>query len=106
MAYGPKPKPIHERFWSKVCRGQGCWEWIGMRSNGYGRFRINNPRRKELAHRMAWILTYGSIPDGMVIRHKCDNTGCCNPDHLEIGTQSDNMKDMWERGRHYSQRSN
>lgn len=51
------------------------------------------------AHRMVWIEANGPIPDGLVIRHKCDNPSCVNLDHLEIGTQSDNVHDMIERGR-------
>lgn len=71
-----------------------CKEWQGSRDMaGYGR--LGN----RLVHRMVWLYDNGPIPDGMMIRHKCDNPSCFNIDHLEIGTHEDNMRDMAERGR-------
>ena len=64
--------------------------------------------KKIVAHRISYIITYGEIEDGKLVRHKCDNSKCINPAHLELGTHSENMKDMFERGRtvkgesHYS----
>jgi hypothetical protein len=55
--------------------------------------------RRELAHRAAYMLEVGPIPEGMVVRHKCDNPICCNPQHLELGTQKDNVHDTISRGR-------
>jgi hypothetical protein len=52
-----------------------------------------------MAHRIAYALIKGAIPDGQIVRHRCDNPGCCNPKHLEIGTHSDNMGDALDRGR-------
>lgn len=81
----------------------GCWEWRGDRNElGYGRLTL---KRKGLdktrVHRLMFERYVGSIPDGMVIRHKCDNPPCCNPDHLEVGTQADNLADMVSRGRYH-----
>lgn len=83
----------------------GCWEWNGARNDsGYGVLNhtkqgFNNTR----VHRVS-ISEYGGIdPDNWVVRHKCDNPPCMNPDHLELGTQADNSADMMSRGRHHSQ---
>jgi hypothetical protein len=88
-------------FWSKVDSSGGddaCWEWLGTRgSSGYGEVRVN--KRLQKAHRRAWELTNGPIPEGKVVCHRCDNPGCCNPKHLFVGTHSDNMADMVAKGR-------
>lgn len=77
----------------------GCWEWSAARTAaGYGELRYE--RTTVRAHRLAYEAWVGTIPDGQVVRHKCDNPPCINPDHLETGTQRDNMRDMSERGRH------
>jgi hypothetical protein len=87
-----------ERFWNKVERGDGCWEWRGAKSRfGYGRFIVG--RNNRLAHRVAWAATRGEIPVGMNVCHRCDNPSCVNPDHLFLGTQRDNVRDMHEKGR-------
>lgn len=80
----------------------GCWEWRGGRNeHGYG---IVNLARRGLSaarvHRLMFERYHGVIPDGNVIRHKCDNPPCVNPAHLETGTQHQNIMDMVERGRH------
>lgn len=92
--------PIEARFWAKVSKGKTseCWEWAAGRNEfGYGLFFLNG--RRERAHRVSHSLFVGPIPEGMVVRHKCDNPPCINPDHLEVGTQGDNMQDAWTRGR-------
>ena len=65
--------------------------------NGY--VRIIHKGKQERLHRIIYKMYYGEIPKEMVIRHKCDNPNCCNIEHLEIGTQQDNVNDMIERGR-------
>ncbi len=74
-----------------------CWNYIGYLRNGYGRIQINY--RYYLAHRIVYEDIYGSIPDGMCICHSCNNPSCCNPKHLYMGTQTDNMKQMVNDGR-------
>ena len=89
-----------ERFWSKVnvCGDDECWEWTaGKYRRGYGSCSAVFGNR--YAHRVAWTLTNGEIPVGLCVLHHCDNPPCCNPAHLFIGTQSDNMKDKAGKGR-------
>lgn len=87
------------RFWRGVEKGDGCWEWTKSRSRlGYGTFSLN--RRKWVsAHRFAWTLTNGPIPDGLCVLHRCDNPPCVRADHLFLGTLRDNQQDMYAKGR-------
>lgn len=81
----------------------GCWEWRGDRNElGYGRLTLTRKGLdKARVHRLMFERYFGPIPDGSVVRHKCDNPPCSNPDHLELGTMADNSQDMVERGRHW-----
>lgn len=91
---------IRERLLSKACVNEstGCWEWTGKKNaDGYGRFGLN--RRIWLAHRLSYAMHLAAIPEGMVVRHRCDNPACINPDHLLLGTHADNVADMISRGR-------
>ena len=88
------------RFWQKVTKGNPdvCWEWNSNRSyNGYGRFRM--PAGWYGAHRIAYTLTKGLIAKDALVLHTCDNPGCVNPGHLWLGNQTDNMADMFKKGR-------
>lgn len=88
-----------ERFLSKVDkRADGCWHWTAaLMPNGYGYFRVSTPRRRMVyAHRAAYELLVGPIPDGMVIDHLCRNKSCVNPEHLEVVTQGENVRRGWE----------
>lgn len=96
-----------DKFWSKVDRSGECWVWTGGRnSDGYGNCHmpIDGRLKSQKAHRAAWRLTRGDIPQGMSVLHRCDNPPCVNPDHLFLGTQADNMRDCREKGR-YSHKS-
>lgn len=91
---------LEVRFWSKVDkRGESeCWPWLACRGHfGHGEFKVGN--RIAQAHRIAWVLSYGSIGADVVVRHKCDNPPCCNPSHMEVGTLVDNVRDRDARGR-------
>lgn len=93
---------IVARFWSKVDRRDDdeCWPWNGSTATrgGYGRFRIGNRLRR--AHVIAYELFNGvKVPPGNVVRHSCDNPPCCNPRHLEIGSQGQNIQDSYARRR-------
>lgn len=96
-------KGVHslaKRFWKKVDRRgpDECWPWTaGRHRQGYGLIGLTG--MSTLAHRVAYTLVVGPIPDGLLVRHRCDNPPCCNPAHLELGTQTDNMRDAAVRGR-------
>lgn len=93
-----REKPIEEKFWAKVQKTETCWLWIGTCNNqGYGETRLHN--RYCLAHRASYELAYGPFAARLDVRHKCDNPPCVNPEHLELGTHLENMRDSVERGR-------
>lgn len=76
----------------------GCWVWQRTANNhGYGTLTING--RQHYAHRLAYELGFGPIPEGTHLLHRCDNPRCINPAHLRPGSQSDNMADAVEKGR-------
>lgn len=86
--------------WVKVGGPKECWEWQASRNlkGWHGQFR-NALGGVELSHRASWRLMKGEIPKGLFVCHHCDNPICVNPNHLFLGSQSDNMKDMWAKGR-------
>ncbi len=91
---------IVKRFYSKVRidTTSGCHVWISALSEkGYGRFWMNG--KKRLAPRVAWELANGPIPNGLWVLHRCDNPACVNPEHLFLGTATDNVRDMIGKGR-------
>lgn len=91
-----------ERFWSKVKKTETCWVWTAgtfKYRNGYGQFRVRRGDPPAYAHRFAWELVNGPIPQGLHVLHRCDNPPCVNPAHLFLGTQIDNYRDMVSKGR-------
>lgn len=95
------PKDPIKRFWSKVDKTStpdGCWPWLGpLDTCGYGMIKIS--RRTFKAHRVAYELAYGPIPEGLEICHHCDFPGCVRADHLFAGTHMENMLDRDAKGR-------
>lgn len=94
------------RFWRLVPDQprEGCWLWTGTPAGGrYGNFKTGRGRESTTAHRFAWELTYGPIPIGMFVCHRCDTPKCVRPDHLFLGTARENTRDMLEKGRHGNQ---
>lgn len=94
---------LNERFWSKVRRtdANSCWNWTaGLSKDGYGKLSIGRENTGARAHRVAWAITFGPIPTGLHVLHRCDNPKCCNPRHLFLGTNDDNVRDRNLKGRH------
>lgn len=93
------------KFWAKMDKqANGCWIWTGGKYNhGYGsvvwRFSPKGRGKMIAASRAAWMVTHGPIPEGMQVCHRCDVPACCNPEHLFLGTITDNMRDMRSKGR-------
>lgn len=82
----------------KIEPSSGCWNWMASVNKwGYGRLRQG--RRERQVHRLSYVTFVGIIPEKTMVLHKCDNPKCCNPDHLFLGTHTDNMRDMVAKNR-------
>ena len=87
------------RFWEKVRKGEGCWEWAAHRNRqGYREFWAGGKLLK--AHRASWLIHHGPVPAGLCTLHKCDNPSCVRPENLKLGTNDDNVADKMAKGRH------
>ena len=98
-------RAVADRFWDKVDRSGDCWNWTGaLISTGYGHLSVGvgETKTQVLAHRLSYVWRYGPIPDGFYVCHRCDNPKCVRPEHLFLGNQTDNMRDMAAKGRHVS----
>lgn len=85
-------------FISKAMPNGDCLIWIAARNKeGYGRFQYQG--KLWMAHRLAWTIKFGKIPDGLHVLHKCDNPPCINTDHLFLGSNADNILDKVSKGR-------
>lgn len=89
-----------ERFERRFVKGHEdeCWQWQGSTTKGYGKFGVMSGV-SVLAHRYAYEAYVGLIPHGMKVCHRCDNRGCVNPNHFFLGTNGDNTRDMFAKGR-------
>ena len=97
-------KPFQDRLWSKIDKKgpEDCWPWLASTvGRGYGSVRIGASRSgKMLAHRAVYLQHFGGpIPDDLQVLHSCDNPPCCNPAHLFLGANADNMADRDAKGR-------
>lgn len=96
--YGSVAEKFHSRAMPEP--NSGCWLWTGTYDReGYGRIYIASLQKYVRAHRLSMILHGRSIPDGMLVLHKCDNPTCVNPDHLWAGTNRENIEDRFVKGR-------
>jgi hypothetical protein len=87
---------VKNHFWKRVDKTEYCWNYTGgITGLGYGAYWTDYVT--YLAHRFSWVITKGDIPDKLLVLHKCDNRKCVNPDHLYLGTQSDNILDRSHR---------
>lgn len=89
-----------ERFWACVnmTDSKSCWEWKRTRHrDGYGKMKVNY--KTCVASRLAWTICHGDIPAGLMVCHHCDNPPCCNPAHLFLGTNKENILDAANKGR-------
>ena len=103
MFKAPFPYETIQRFWNKVNKTDTCWLWTASRRNkGYGAFGYTRDgvTVQDRAHRFSYRIHKGEIPDGMFVLHTCDTPACVNPDHLFLGSNDDNIRDMLKKGRH------
>lgn len=90
--------PLSTRIMSGIDKKDDCWIWRGYKGKqGYGVMGIS--RKSTLAHRASYSAFVGDIPQGMHVLHKCDMPSCVNPEHLFLGTNSDNVADKVSKGR-------
>lgn len=92
--------PLLARLMNRVVFGASdCWHFCGSRNQGgYGRLTVGG--RMQVVHRLSYELFVGRIPYGLFVLHSCDNPSCINPDHLRVGTRSENSIECFRKGRH------
>lgn len=94
-----KTPTLADRFWAKVDKSGECWVWTAAHNGRRGYGGVQADGRWKRASRVSWEMENGPIPDGLHVLHRCDNPPCVRPDHLFLGTQSDNNHDRDRKGR-------
>ena len=93
-------RPIEDRFWAKVKKTRGCWNWVGGKTaHGYGM--LGRGRRGEgniYAHRLSFSIHFGRLPASKLVLHKCNNFSCVKPSHLYAGTYRENILQAYRDG--------
>ena len=100
LRYNLKEISWNQWFWNNMDLSdlRGCWPWMaGHFTKGYGCVWLDD--KAVRTHRVVWELIYGPIPEGLQVLHSCDNRPCCNPEHLFLGTNQDNVDDRTRKGR-------
>lgn len=101
-AAGHEKENMKDRFWRQVEKTETCWLWKGTCSGGYGSFSMPPTSRHKghirRTHKVSWEWENGPIPEGKQINHHCDVKNCVRPEHLYLGTHTDNMRDAFARG--------
>lgn len=96
---------VLKRFWGKVTKTEGCWEWAASSSRGgYGAFGVG--KKVLRATRVSYAIHFGNFPSQLDVCHTCDNPCCVRPDHLFLGTHTENMQDMVKKGRYSEEKRN
>lgn len=98
---------LRKRFWDKVDRGNPdeCWEWTASTNiHGYGQIWVEDLGRQQTASRVSYQLEYGDVPEDKVVCHTCDNPPCVNPNHLFVGSYSENFQDVSDKGNYPDRR--
>lgn len=91
-------KNTYEKHVIKI--DKGCWDWNGGKSKPYGSLQVGRKGETIGAHQASWMIHFSELPEGMFVCHHCDQTRCTRPDHLFLGTPTDNVHDMHRKGRH------
>ena len=102
MKYENITRELVTRFNQRCVKSpdNGCWLWLGAKNRGgYGQITIPGTKKNITTHRLAYLIGYGVLPEGLNVCHHCDTPACVNPMHLFLGTHKDNVQNKLDKGR-------